>query len=142
MLDGVIRLAPNVCVAVGNVTFTAARSGGPGGQHVNKTESKCELRLAVASIVGMSPFALARLRQLAGSRLTGDDELIISCDETRSLRSNKDMAVERLCELVREALVVPKIRRKTRPKWSSVQRRLNDKAQTGQKKRDRRDHRE
>jgi ribosome-associated protein len=139
MLDGVIRLAPNVFVSLGDVTFTASRSGGPGGQNVNNTSSKIELRCAVTAIQGMYPSALARLRQLAGHRVTTDDQLIITCEETRSMRSNKDKAIERLCELVREALVVPKVRRKTKPKWSSIQRRLNDKAQTGQKKRDRRE---
>jgi ribosome-associated protein len=75
---------------------------------------------------------------LAGNRLTAEGELILTCDETRSLRTNKDMVMERLSELVRDAQAVPKLRKRTRPVRGAIERRLNDKASVSEKKRDRR----
>lgn len=134
-----LRLAPGVVIASEALTFTACRSSGPGGQNVNKTESKIELRLPIAAIVGLSWRARERLVMLAGSRLTADGELILTCDETRSLRANRDMVLERLGELVRDAQAVPKPRKRTRPSRGSIQRRLDAKAHTGEKKRGRSD---
>lgn len=133
-----IRLAPGVTVTNAALTFSTARSSGPGGQNVNKTESKVELRLPIAAIVGLSWRAQERLVLLAGSRLTADGDLIMTCDETRSQRTNRDMVVERLSELVRDAQAVPKPRKRTRPGRGAIERRLRDKASVSEKKRDRR----
>jgi ribosome-associated protein len=133
-----IRLAPGVIVASEALTFSASRSGGPGGQNVNNTSSKCELRLPLNAIHGLSWRAQERLVMLAGNRLTAEGELILTCDETRSLRTNKDMVMERLSELVRDAQAVPKPRKRTRPGRGAIERRLNDKASVSEKKRDRR----
>jgi ribosome-associated protein len=119
------------------VIFSACASGGPGGQHANKTATKAELRVRVIDLVGMPRDALERLRTAAGSRLTSDDELVITSDESRSLRSNQMAVLERLRELVRDALVRPKVRRKSKPSWGSVQRRLESKSHNSQRKRDR-----
>ena len=135
---GQVRLAPGVTVAAAALTFSASRSGGPGGQNVNNTSSKCELRLPLAAITGLPWRAQERLVMLAGSRLTADGELILSCDETRSLRTNKDMVMERLMELVRDAQAVPKPRKRTRPGRGAIERRLRDKASTSERKRERR----
>ncbi len=135
-----LRLAPGVTVVSEALTYAASRSGGPGGQNVNNTSSKCELRLSISAIRGLSWKAQDRLVMLAGSRLTAEGELILTCDETRSLRTNKDMVFERLCELVRDAQAVPKPRKRTRPGRGAIERRLNDKASVSDKKRDRRDH--
>jgi ribosome-associated protein len=134
-----IRLAPGVTVAAAALTFSTARSSGPGGQNVNKTESKVEVRLAISAIIGLSWKAQERLVMLAGSRLTLEGDLVLSCDETRSQRQNRDLVIERLGELVRDAQAVPKPRKRTRPSRGSIQRRLDDKAATSEKKRDRRD---
>jgi ribosome-associated protein len=136
---GELRLAPGVVVADSALTFSAARSGGPGGQNVNNTSSKCELRLMVAAIQGLGWRAQERLVMLAGSRLTADGELILTCDETRSLRTNKDMVIERLAELVRDAQAVPKPRKRTKPGRGAIERRLRDKAAVSERKRGRRD---
>ena len=134
-----LRLAPGVTIAGEALTFSASRSGGPGGQNVNNTSSKIEVRLPVAAIVGLSWRAQERLVMLAGSRLTADGELILTCDETRSLRTNREMVMDRLSELVRDAQAVPKLRKRTRPGRGSIQRRLDTKAHTGEKKRGRSD---
>jgi ribosome-associated protein len=117
--------------------FSACASGGPGGQHANKTATKAELRVRVNDLTGMPRDALDRLRAAAGSRLTGDDELVITSDESRSLRANQQAVLERLRDLVRDALVRPRVRRKSKPSWGSVQRRLESKSHNAQRKRDR-----
>lgn len=129
-----VHLGPGVHVAEGALTFSNSRSGGPGGQHVNKTESKVELRVAVSAISGLSVRASERLADLAGERLTADGELILVCEETRSQRQNRELVIERLIELVRDARAVPKIRRVSKPTWGSKQRRLQDKSLLADKK--------
>jgi ribosome-associated protein len=134
-----LRLAPGVTIANAALVFSASRSGGPGGQNVNNTSSKIEVRLPVGAITGLSWRAQERLALLAGSRLTADGELILTCDETRSLRANRELVLERLGELVRDAQAVPKPRKRTRPGRGAIQRRLDAKAHTGEKKRGRSD---
>ena len=135
---GSVRLAPGVTVPAAAITVSASRAGGPGGQNVNNTSSKAELRLPVAAIVGLSVAAGERLGLLAGFRLTAGGELIIVCDETRSLRTNRDMAMERLRELVLAAQAVPRPRKRTRPGRGAIERRLQNKAATSARKKDRR----
>ncbi len=137
-LPGILRLAPRVGVPAAAVIWDQARSGGPGGQAVNTTNSKAVLRVPLVAIVGLSERSRERLAALAGDRLTTEGDLVLHGDETRSLRQNRDLVWERLCELVREALVVPKIRRATRPSRGAIQRRLDSKAHNATRKRDRR----
>ncbi|MBA3937843.1 MAG: aminoacyl-tRNA hydrolase [Planctomycetes bacterium] len=134
---GSVRLAPGVTVPAAAITVTASRAGGPGGQNVNNTSSKAELRLPVAAIIGLSPAAGDRLAMLAGFRLTAGGELLIVCDETRSLRTNREMAMERLRELVLAAQAVPRPRKRTRPGRGAIERRLQNKAATSARKKDR-----
>lgn len=121
-----LRLAPNVEVPESALTFTQVAGGGPGGQHANKTASRVDLRLNVLDLP-VSDEVLERLADLAGERLTDDGELLLSCDETRSARRNKDLVIDRLRELVLAALVRPKTRRRTRRSRGSIERRLKDK---------------
>jgi ribosome-associated protein len=120
------------------VRFAFSRSSGPGGQVVNKLSTKAELRVAVESIVGLSPEALARLRTLAGRRLTKDDELVLVASTTRSQLDNKRACLERLRALVTEAIDVPKPRKATKPSRASVERRLSEKRRASGKKESRR----
>ena len=129
-----VHLGPGVHVAEGALIFSNSRSSGPGGQNVNKTESKVELRLAMSAISGLSLRAFERLADLAGERLTDDGELILVCEETRSQRQNRELVIERLIELVRDARAVPKVRRVSKPTWGSKQRRLQDKSLLADKK--------
>jgi len=137
--SGLLRLAPGVGVANAALTFAAARSGGPGGQNVNNTSSKIELRLPIAAIQGLSFRAFAQLKLLAGNRLLADGDLLLTCDETRSLRRNRELVLERLSALVVDAQAVPKPRKRTRPGRGAIERRLDDKAHTSERKRDRRE---
>ena len=133
-----LRLAPGVTVPEGMIVFSTSRSGGPGGQHVNKTESKVELRVPLHAIVGLGLRAIDRLAVLAGERLTADGELILTCEETRSQRQNRELVIERLGVLIREARAVPKVRKPSKPSWGSKQRRLGEKSQRAEVKRQRR----
>jgi ribosome-associated protein len=127
-----------VWVDEGAVRFAFSRSGGPGGQLVNKLSTKAELRVAVGSIGGLSPAAAARLRTLAGQRLTKGDELILVASTSRSQLDNKRACLQRLRALVAEALDVPRPRKATRPSRGSVEKRLTEKRRTSGRKESRR----
>ena len=136
--EGALELGPGAWVEPGAVRFAFSRSSGPGGQAVNKLSTKAELRIAVDSIVGLSPQALARLRTLAGQRLTQGDELVLVASTSRSQLDNKQACLERLRALVVEAIDVPKPRKPTKPSRASVKRRLDDKRRASGKKDSRR----
>jgi ribosome-associated protein len=136
---GRIRLAPRVSVAGSSLYWSQSRSGGPGGQNVNKTASKAELRVAPADIEGLGEAAQRRLHELGAPRLDAEGRLLFTCEETRSLRQNRELALERLRELVLAALAVPRPRRPTRPSRASRQRRLDAKQHLSTRKQQRRD---
>jgi ribosome-associated protein len=127
-----------VWVDAGAVRYAFSRSSGPGGQLVNKLSTKAELRVSVASIVGLSLEALTRLRTLAGRRLTQDDELILVASTERSQLDNKRACLQRLRDLVAEAMDVPRPRKPTKPSRASVERRLADKRRVSGRKDSRR----
>ena len=110
------------------VAFT--RSSGPGGQNVNKVASAVQLRFALERNVTLRDDVKARLRQLAGQRLTDAGELLIVARESRSQEQNRRAAEERLLELVRRALIAPKKRHATRPTRASKERRLDTKTRS------------
>ena len=117
-------------------SFTTAR--GPGGQHVNKASTAAILRVRAVDIGGLDDAALERLRAIAISVLVGDGELLYRCDLHRSQLQNKDACEGRLRTMVSQAAVRPKVRKKTKPTWGSVQRRLEGKKKDGQRKQGRR----
>lgn len=130
---GEIRLAAGVVVPEAALEFTFVSSSGPGGQNVNRRSTKARLRLKVADLA-LRPAAERRLRNLAGSLITDEDELIIASDSTRSQRANREDCLDRLKELVARSLVAPKPRKKTKPTRGSVERRLKEKRIRSQRK--------
>ncbi len=120
------------------LSATFSRSSGPGGQAVNKINSRVQLRVLISSIIGLSSRAAERLRRLAGQRCTAEDELLLQCDTHRSQLGNRKQCEARLIDLIAQALIEPKRRRPTRPSKAMIQRRLNQKKQQAEKKRRRR----
>ena len=109
------------------VSIRAVRSSGPGGQNVNKVASKVELRVDLGGIVGIHPEALARLRALCSNHLDAEGKLLVVSQLTRDQHRNVEDAREKVRALVRQALVRPVPRRKTKPTRGSVERRIKEK---------------
>ncbi len=136
--DNAIPLGPGVWIDPAGLRYAFSRSGGPGGQAVNKLSTKAELRVALSDLQGLPEAATERLKQLAGSRLTRGDELLIVAETSRSQLDNRRACLQRLRALIAEALDVPKPRKKTRPGRAAVQRRLDEKRRRSERKESRR----
>lgn len=130
-----LEIKPGLDIPDTDLEVAFVRSSGPGGQNVNKVASAVQLRFALARNTTLGEDVKARLRQLAGQRMTDAGELLIVARESRSQEHNRRIAEERLRDLVRRALVAPKQRRATKPSKASRERRLETKARTTKTKR-------
>lgn len=120
------------------VTYKAVRSSGAGGQNVNKVSSKVELHFFIEASEGLSEDEKALLLDKLQARLTKNNELILQSDESRSQHKNKELVTERFLEILRQGLVKPKVRKKSKPSKASKLRRLREKKILSEKKNNRR----
>lgn len=133
-----LRVTPNLALPDHDLEIRFVRSRGPGGQNVNKVNTRAQLRFDLAGCTQLSPDVKQRLERLAGHLLTQQGHLIIESDRFREQGRNRHDCCERLVALVRQALVKPRPRRPTRPTRGSVERRLSGKRQRSQVKQRRR----
>ena len=113
------------------------RSSGPGGQNVNKVASAVQLRFLLPQNTSLPVAVRSRLQRLAGQRLIDDGTILLTARAERSQEQNRRAALERLADLVRAALIEPKIRKKTRPTRASKERRIDTKKRRAGTKRQR-----
>jgi ribosome-associated protein len=129
-----LRITDQIALEEWELTEQFVRSSGPGGQNVNKVSTAVELRFEAERSPSLPDAVKRRLRRLAGRRWTKEGAVVIFVEETRSQARNREIARERLAELVRAATVVPKTRRPTRPTKGSVERRIKAKKVRGEVK--------
>jgi len=126
-----IIVTPSIALPESEVEESFIRAPGPGGQHVNKTESAVQLRFNARKSAALSNAVFLRLKVLAGRRMTQSGVIVITANRFRSQERNRADARERLVDLIRRAAVVPKHRRPTKPTRASKQRRLEGKSRRG-----------
>ena len=133
-----LRVTDRVTIPLSELRYHFSRSGGPGGQHVNRTETQVELTFDVQESASLDESQRARVLSKLNSAIDSRGILHLTCQTTRSQVRNRAEVTERFQRLLRQALHIPKPRRPTRPKRGAVERRLQEKRRAGMLKQERR----
>jgi ribosome-associated protein len=133
-----LDVAPGLTIPWSELEFQATRSGGPGGQHVNTSSTRVELRWNLSASPSLTESQRDRLRSRLAGRLSAEGTIRVVASATRSQHRNRELAIERLQALVAKALQVARPRKPTRPTRASRERRLDSKRRRGAIKRERR----
>ena len=136
--DREVRVRTGLVIPAADLEIRFSRSGGPGGQNVNKVETRAEVRFDLAATTLFRPEEKARALAVLAPRLAGEGVLIVLCDRTRHRERNLREALFKMGELLREAIIPPKKRHRTRPTRGSRERRLDVKRRRAEVKRARR----
>ena len=131
MDDGRIDIAPGLSIGADEIQFSFVRASGPGGQNVNKVASAVQLRFDAAASPALDDGLRARLRTVAGRRMTAAGIVVIAAQRHRSQEANRRDAVARLVDLLHRAADRPKPRRPTRPTRAARQKRRDAKRHRG-----------
>ena len=129
-----IYIEPNIRVEEYELHFKTARSGGPGGQHVNKSETRVQMRWMVDDSHGVPDAVKTRFKAKFGNRLTDAGELLIDCEETRSQARNREICIERLRDMLTQVAKPPKPRKKSKPSKTALRRRRDEREAHSAKK--------
>ncbi|HEY3874150.1 MAG TPA: alternative ribosome rescue aminoacyl-tRNA hydrolase ArfB [Candidatus Kapabacteria bacterium] len=130
-----LRISNSISIPVAEIDISFTRSSGPGGQHVNKTSTQAELEFDIAHSPSFSAPDRAWLMTRLGTKLDSEGKLRITAQEYRSQLRNKTAAMEKLAATLRDALMRPKKRKKTKPSKAAKESRLESKKIAGEKKR-------
>lgn len=130
-------ITPDLSIPDEEFEWKFIRASGPGGQNVNKVSSAVQLRFLLAENRSLPAAVKSRLRRIAGQRLVDDGSILVAARNERSQEQNRREALGRIEALIREALIEPKIRKKTRPTKASKERRIDAKKKRGATKRQR-----
>ena len=132
--EALLAVTDDLWVPRAELDFRATRSGGPGGQHVNTSSTRVELTWDVAGSPSLTEEQRARVLDKLANRIDGGGVLRLAASEHRSQHQNKEAVTGRFADLLREALIVPKKRKKTRPPRGASEARLRAKKQRSQVK--------
>jgi ribosome-associated protein len=133
-----LEVSENVQIPEHELNFSFARSGGPGGQNVNKVNSKATLRWSVTGTQSLPHGVRMRFMERYGGRLNDEGELVLTSQRFRDQASNVEDCREKLKEIITTVLVPPVKRRETKPTYASKVKRIQSKTREGQKKQNRR----
>ena len=129
-----IKITEDLSIKNGELRFKFIRSGGPGGQNVNKVATAVQLRFDTWNSHSLQDEVRLRLFRLAGKKITRDGVIVITASRFRTQEKNREDAVERLTQLIRRASQKPKTRKPTKPTLQSKKRRLENKRESARKK--------
>jgi ribosome-associated protein len=132
--DAMLFVTDTIAIADWELSESFMRASGPGGQNVNKVSTAVELRFEAERSPHLASSVKTRLKKLAGRKWTLEGAIVLQVDDTRSQARNREIARERLVEMIRAALVVPKRRIATKPTLGSQRRRIAAKTQRGEVK--------